>query len=195
METAGVLKKSSGWAIAWSILLIALGVIAIAIPFVAAVAVTTLVAWLLIFRRDISFCDGVQHSRSGRGAVGSVGRAGLHIWRRLHAVPSAAGRGHAYAAAGAFFLVEGIFEIVAFFRIRGVSGSGWMLFDGLVTLLLAGLIWAHWPSSSAWAIGTIVGVEPADQRIQVADDLAGCTQGIACGERAGNGSLEELVIG
>jgi uncharacterized membrane protein HdeD (DUF308 family) len=33
-----------------------------------------------------------------------------------------------------------------------------MLLDGLVTILLAGLIWVHWPSSSVWAIGTIVGI-------------------------------------
>jgi uncharacterized membrane protein HdeD (DUF308 family) len=33
-----------------------------------------------------------------------------------------------------------------------------MLMDGLVTILLAGLIWVHWPSSSVWAIGTIVGI-------------------------------------
>jgi uncharacterized membrane protein HdeD (DUF308 family) len=33
-----------------------------------------------------------------------------------------------------------------------------VLFDGVVTLLLSLLIWAHWPSSSAWAIGTLVGV-------------------------------------
>ena len=67
METAGVLKKSSGWAIAWSILLIALGVIAIAIPAVAAVAVTTLVAWLLIFGGIFHFV--MAFSTRGAGAV------------------------------------------------------------------------------------------------------------------------------
>jgi uncharacterized membrane protein HdeD (DUF308 family) len=33
-----------------------------------------------------------------------------------------------------------------------------MLLNGIVALLLGGLIWAQWPSSSAWAIGTLVGV-------------------------------------
>jgi uncharacterized membrane protein HdeD (DUF308 family) len=28
----------------------------------------------------------------------------------------------------------------------------------LITLLLGGLIWLQWPSSSGWAIGTLVGV-------------------------------------
>jgi hypothetical protein len=39
-----------------------------------------------------------------------------------------------------------------------LPGAGWVLFDGLVTLLLALFIALHWPSSSAWAIGTLVGV-------------------------------------
>jgi uncharacterized membrane protein HdeD (DUF308 family) len=33
-----------------------------------------------------------------------------------------------------------------------------LLFDGIVTLVLAFMIWANWPSSSVWAIGTLVGV-------------------------------------
>jgi len=67
MDTAGVLKKSSGWAIAWSVLLIVLGVIAIAIPAVAAVAVTTLVAWLLIVGGIFHFV--MAFSTRGAGAV------------------------------------------------------------------------------------------------------------------------------
>jgi uncharacterized membrane protein HdeD (DUF308 family) len=34
----------------------------------------------------------------------------------------------------------------------------WFLVDGLVSLLLAGLIFFHWPSSSFWAVGTLVGI-------------------------------------
>jgi uncharacterized membrane protein HdeD (DUF308 family) len=36
--------------------------------------------------------------------------------------------------------------------------SGWFLFDGVVTLILAVMIWRTWPSSSAWVIGTLVGI-------------------------------------
>jgi len=55
-------------------------------------------------------------------------------------------------------LAEAVFEIIAYFRMRGESGSGWLLMNALITLLLGGLIWFHWPSSSVWAIGTLVGV-------------------------------------
>jgi len=33
-----------------------------------------------------------------------------------------------------------------------------VLVDGVVTLVLGVLIYMQWPSSSAWAIGTLVGV-------------------------------------
>lgn len=59
---------------------------------------------------------------------------------------------------GAFLLVEGIIEIVLYFHIRKVAHAGWVLFDGIITLLLGFFIWAHWPSSSAWVIGTLVGI-------------------------------------
>jgi uncharacterized membrane protein HdeD (DUF308 family) len=55
-------------------------------------------------------------------------------------------------------LTEAVFEIIAYFRMRGASGSGWLLVNALITLLLGGLIWFHWPSSSVWAIGILVGV-------------------------------------
>jgi uncharacterized membrane protein HdeD (DUF308 family) len=56
------------------------------------------------------------------------------------------------------FLVEGILNVVLFFKIRSLQGSSWVLIDGIVTLLLGLMIYAQWPSSSVWAIGTLVGV-------------------------------------
>jgi uncharacterized membrane protein HdeD (DUF308 family) len=56
------------------------------------------------------------------------------------------------------FLIEGILDFVLFFKMRPLQGSSWMLIDGVITLLLGLLIYVQWPSSSAWAIGTLVGV-------------------------------------
>jgi uncharacterized membrane protein HdeD (DUF308 family) len=48
--------------------------------------------------------------------------------------------------------------MVVFFKFRSLPGSGWVLFDGIMTLLLGFLIGYPWPLSSAWAIGTLVGI-------------------------------------
>jgi uncharacterized membrane protein HdeD (DUF308 family) len=43
------------------------------------------------------------------------------------------------------FFFEGVLETVVFFQFRTLPGSGWVLFDGVVTLFLAYLIWRPWP--------------------------------------------------
>ena len=55
-------------------------------------------------------------------------------------------------------LAAGVCEIVTYFRLRSEQASGWMLANGIVALVLGGMIWLQWPSSSVWAIGTLVGV-------------------------------------
>jgi uncharacterized membrane protein HdeD (DUF308 family) len=53
---------------------------------------------------------------------------------------------------------EGVLEFVLSVQLRPLPGSGWLLVDGIVTLLLAVMIGIGWPISSVWAIGTLVGV-------------------------------------
>ena len=56
------------------------------------------------------------------------------------------------------FLLEGILNIAMFFKMRPMHGSTWVLVDGVITLLLGLMIYMQWPSSSVWAIGTLVGI-------------------------------------
>jgi uncharacterized membrane protein HdeD (DUF308 family) len=56
----------------------------------------------------------------------------------------------------AILFMEGVVWVVAYFQARG--GNIWMLLNGVITLVLALMIWAGWPSSSVWAIGTLLGV-------------------------------------
>jgi uncharacterized membrane protein HdeD (DUF308 family) len=56
------------------------------------------------------------------------------------------------------FLIEGILDIVLYVKMRPIHGSIWVLIDGIITLLLGLMIYMQWPSSSLWAIGTLVGV-------------------------------------
>jgi uncharacterized membrane protein HdeD (DUF308 family) len=156
--SAAIVKKGSGWFIAMAVVFIILGIMAIIEPGVAGLAVALLVGWLLIF-------GGGAHVI----AAFSGGGAGRVIWQVL--------LGIIYVVGGFYFLThpllglgtltlllagiilaEAVLEFIAYFRSRSEAGSGWLLVNGLITLLLGGLIWLHWPSSSVWAIGTLVGV-------------------------------------
>jgi uncharacterized membrane protein HdeD (DUF308 family) len=59
----------------------------------------------------------------------------------------------------AFFILEGITAIVVAVQHREhLKSWGWVLFSGIIDLLLAYLIWQGWPSSASWAIGLLVGI-------------------------------------
>ncbi|HEY5036946.1 MAG TPA: DUF308 domain-containing protein, partial [Chthoniobacterales bacterium] len=57
-----------------------------------------------------------------------------------------------------FLVLEGVIEIVLYFKLRGVRHASWVMLDGIITLILGILIWKQWPSSSSWVIGTLVGI-------------------------------------
>jgi uncharacterized membrane protein HdeD (DUF308 family) len=61
-------------------------------------------------------------------------------------------------ALAAYLWVEAILEFVLSYMLRSARGSGWLLFDGIVTAILAFMVWRLWPSDSAWVIGTLVGI-------------------------------------
>ena len=60
----------------------------------------------------------------------------------------------------AFFVIEGVITIMyALEHRRELTGQwGWMLFSGIVDLVLAVLIFAGLPGSAAWALGLLVGI-------------------------------------
>jgi uncharacterized membrane protein HdeD (DUF308 family) len=57
----------------------------------------------------------------------------------------------------AFFIVSGIFRIVACLQLR-FPNWGWSLLSGFVSLLLGVVIWSNWPCSTI-LVGVFVGVE------------------------------------
>jgi uncharacterized membrane protein HdeD (DUF308 family) len=60
----------------------------------------------------------------------------------------------------AFFMIEGIVSIMfALDHKRELSGRwGWMLVSGAIDLVLGAMIFAGLPSTAAWAIGLLVGI-------------------------------------
>jgi uncharacterized membrane protein HdeD (DUF308 family) len=156
--SVGVVRETSTLSIVWGVLLIVFGMVAIGSPFLAAVAVNAVIAWLIILA-------GVVHVMLAFRAHG----AGSMIWKLLV--------GLAYVFFGGYlimrpllgvasltlvlaslFLIEGVLDIILFFKMRAEGGASWVLVDGIITLLLGLMIYMQWPSSSAWAIGVLVGV-------------------------------------
>lgn len=59
----------------------------------------------------------------------------------------------------AYFVVDGIFEIIEAFDLKPIDGWGWMLFSGVVSIILGIMIWRRWPASSVVIIGVLIGIK------------------------------------
>jgi uncharacterized membrane protein HdeD (DUF308 family) len=153
-----LLRQASGWAIFWGVLLILFGVLAVGSPLLAAVTVSAVIAWLIILAGIIHLV--VAFHAHGAGSMiwkALVGLAYLFIGGYLWMHPLLGVASLTLLLASLFFL-EGVLDVLLYFNLRPARGAVWVLFDGIVTLLLGLFIGIHWPSSSAWAIGTLVGV-------------------------------------
>lgn len=57
------------------------------------------------------------------------------------------------------FIVEGIFGVLFAFRFRGKNPAWiWMLLNGITAFILGGLLFAKFPSDAPWAIGFLFGL-------------------------------------
>lgn len=153
-----IVRHASTWSIVWGVLLIIFGVLAISAPMLAAFAVNIFIAWLIMLAGAIHVILAFHAHRAGSLIWKlSVGIAYLcfGVYLLLHPVLGVASLTLLLAC---LFLIEGILDIVLFFRMRSMRGSSWVLIDGIITLLLGLMIYLQWPSSSAWVIGTLVGI-------------------------------------
>lgn len=150
-------RKSISWSVALSLFFILAGLIAILLPPIVGLGVTVYIGWLLIVSGIAHFVFAWKsHS------------AGAVLWEVLV--------GFVYVFAGGYLIlhplagllsltlllavylcIEGIFEIILSFQIAR-NGRLWMIFEGVVTIILAVMIWRTWPFSTIWAIGTLVGI-------------------------------------
>lgn len=139
------------------IIVLVLGILSIMSPLVAGAAVATLVGALLVAAGITRVFWAFKAETFGRGALafllgGITAFAGVVTLAR-----PLLGLASLTMVLAVYFVVDGIFAILASFQLTRESGRGWVLFDGIITLLLGALIWRQWPLSGQWAVGVLVG--------------------------------------
>ena len=157
-SAATFVKKSVGWSILLSVLMLVTGILAIASPVAAGIAVNLLVACLLVFSGCVHLVFA-WYRRSAGGFLWELLVGILYIvtgvYMLMHPL---AGLASLTIVLAVYLLLEAILEFVMGFSLRPLPGSGWLLLDGAITLILAVMIWRTWPSSTEWVIGTLVGI-------------------------------------
>ena len=142
------------------VVMVILGVLAFAVPAAATIAVDIYIGCLLL----ISGIVGLIALFSAKNmpaflwslitAALSAAVGALLIWKPVEGALSLT------LLLTAFFVVEGVFQIVMSVAYRGVIGRswGWMMVSGVADLLLAAIIIFGWPTTAVWTLGLVVGV-------------------------------------
>src|SRR5208283_3961395 len=153
------IRSTAGWTIAAGVLLIVAGILALCAPFIAAVTVSLIVGWAMIF-------GGIAQAVYAFSTKDSTGHI---IWKVLLAIlyvatgvyiliyPGAGVVALAFVL-GWMLLIEAVLLAILAFQVRPLSGWGLWLFDAIVTLALAIFILVNWPGNSYVILSAFVGV-------------------------------------
>ena len=141
------------------VVMMLLGVIAVALPNIATLAIALLIGWLFLIGGIVRALS-VWQARSAPGFGWSLVTALLAIALGLILVARPLeGVLTLTMVLIALFVVEGVAAILIALEFRRhIRQWGWTLFNGIVDLVLAWLIFQGWPSTAAWAIGLLVGI-------------------------------------
>ncbi len=140
--------------------LIVLGVLAVAAPFFATIAVEIYIGWLFLIAGIVGLVamfyadDVAAFLWTLVTAALSLGLGVLLLYKPV------AGTVTLTLALTAFFAAEGVFQIATSIAYRKVLPKtwGWLLASGVCDLILVAIIVYSWPLSAAWTLGLLAGV-------------------------------------
>jgi len=142
------------------VVLLVLGATAVVLPPIATLAVTILFGWLFLISGIVGLVTTfwMRHAPGFWWSLVSAA-LGIIVGAMLLASP-VTGALSLTLVLIAFFLIEGAVSIMfALDHKRELSGQwGWMLMSGIIDLVLAIMIFAGLPSTAAWAVGLLVGI-------------------------------------
>jgi uncharacterized membrane protein HdeD (DUF308 family) len=151
-------RTATGWSMLWGVVMIICGILAIALPLASAIGVVILLGWLIAFAGVAHIVFAFESPSTG-GFLWKFLLALIYGITGVYLVMNPVlGIASLTLLLSIFLLFEGVLEIVFYFNIRNAVSAGWVLFDGIITLILGVLIWAQWPASSGLVIGTLIGI-------------------------------------
>jgi uncharacterized membrane protein HdeD (DUF308 family) len=150
-----------GLFLAEGIVVSVLGFAAIIVPPIAGLFATVVFGWLFLITGIMGLVTTLR-AREAPGfgwsllsALVAVIAGGILLWNPLQGLVTLT-----YVLT-AFFIADGILVIIlAIAHRRELSGKWeWMMVNGIIDLILAGIIIAGFPGTLVWAFGLLVGID------------------------------------
>jgi uncharacterized membrane protein HdeD (DUF308 family) len=148
-----------GWFLALGIIALVGGVFAILVPVAASISAAILAGWALLFGAVSRLFAVVRADRTSERLT-HLGLGLLYLVAGLYLLLfPVSGTITLTIVLVAYFLASGAVLLVSTIQTWGSDNTAWRMFLALLSIVLGVMIWADLPSSAAWAIGLLVGIQ------------------------------------
>lgn len=151
-------KKSRGWLVFFGIFSLIVGIFAIGFPYVMTVAIEQVIGIILVATGVFSL-GGILFGDNKEHRVATTILAIIRLLAGLAMlVYIAQGVLALTVVLAAFFFAEGVTFLISAFAMR--SNKAWLLvlLNGIVAIVLGGMILSGFPGTAAWVIGLLYGI-------------------------------------
>ena len=146
------------WLVVLGITLMAVGAVAMGAAVITTLTSAVIFGILLVGAGAIQLVNAFL-ARSWRGFLIHVvvGLLYLVVGGLMVEHPVQAAEGLTLLLAAALLLGGAV--RVTFALIESFAGRGWVLLNGVISVLLGVMIWQQWPAASLWVIGLFIGID------------------------------------
>jgi len=153
------IKENAKLAVISGVILIVAGTFAVISPLVAGLSITILVGLSLVFGGVGQCFLALKAGAFGRALLTFLVGALMVVAGSFMMTQPVAGLASITLLLVAYLVAAGLGELIMSLQLRPADGWGWMLFNGIITLLLGMMLWRQFPLSGAWAIGVLFGIK------------------------------------
>lgn len=156
------LKQSSGWLRTLGIATIVLGIIAIAYPFFISIAIELFLGFIFFVAGIVQIVHTIQvknRIRKTSSLLLQILLGALYIALGVLLLTNPlAGVISITLLVGIFCFFDGVFRVFLAYQIKPASNWGWVLTQGILSIVIGILIWSRWPFYAPWILGLLVGI-------------------------------------
>lgn len=161
ITTSEIDKKAVGstWINAIAVMMIVLGIVAIAFPLFSTITATVYFGWLFVVAGIAQIVYAVQLRNLGQ-FTGKLILGILYLLTGFLVVINPFEGVLIFTfALGISIFVQGIIQVSMAFQMRRISSNwGWILASGMIGIIFGILVWSSTPLTASWLISTLIGV-------------------------------------
>ena len=145
--------------LASGIITILIGIAAVLLPFLATIAIEFIAAVILLIAGAVNIIHALHSARLKGMAIrllSGILYGALGVILLLFPLTGALTLTIILAI---LFILSGIFKIIHSLSIKPLASWVWLMFSGILSLILGIIIWFALPQAATWVIGLLLGIE------------------------------------